>query len=114
MQDSRASSRRESRRPSRPRHVPRLDLLEDRLAPAILTVTSITDGSLANLAGDGKLQLREAIEVATHPGTAIEGITTNDIFNTIQFSPIIDGGTIYLSSSPINDASVPGPTSFRI
>src|SRR5262245_5973271 len=48
---------------------PRVELLEDRVAPAILTVTTTADeldgGTLADRAGpDGKLSLREAISVA--------------------------------------------------
>jgi hypothetical protein len=90
------------------------------MAPAILMVNSFADGSLASLAGDGKLELREAIQLATHPHTTIDGFTTSDTDNTIRFSPAIDGNTISLSTSinelvpPINQETVPGPTAFVI
>src|SRR5262249_10551484 len=114
---------RASRRKSRsPRHqcVPRAERLEDRMAPAILTVNSFADDSLTHLADVGKLELREAIELATHPHTTIDGFTTDDTDNTIQFSPGIDGKTISLSTSinelvpPLGEETVPGPTAFVI
>ena len=78
VQGSRACRRGKSRKP-RHRYVLRVEFLEDRLVPATLTVTSLTDGNLASLKGDGKLELREAIQLATHPGTTIDGFTTNDL-----------------------------------
>lgn len=67
----------------------RLETLEDRRVLATLVVTDLGDDSLANLAGDGQLSLREAIE-AVNTGAAVDGIPpvagafgTND---TILFS----------------------------
>jgi hypothetical protein len=77
-------------RRARHRFTPKLELLEDRLAPAILTVDSSLDGSLASLAGDGKLQLREAIELAANPGITIDDFTADIGFNTVRFSPRLD------------------------
>src|SRR5262245_34045540 len=47
------------RRPGRPQ--PRLEQLEDRLAPAVLTVTTLTDELDAPSSENGQLSLREAI-----------------------------------------------------
>ncbi len=47
--------------PLSPAHV---RALESRSLLAVITVTSLTDGTLASLAGDGKISLREAIEAA--------------------------------------------------
>jgi hypothetical protein len=86
--------------------------LEDRLAPAIVTVTGATDGPLASLAGNGTLELREAIQLTNNLGTTIDGITTDDYFsNTIQFDNSLDGQTISLSA--IGDGSA-GPAAFGI
>ena len=75
---------------------------------AVLTVNSLADGTLANLAGDGKLELREAIQLATHPGTTIDGISIEslDTDSTIRFASSIDGGTISLTTF-INELTVP-------
>src|SRR4051812_15296418 len=62
----------------RPRVRPTLDVLEDRLAPAVFTVTTTLDdfdsgGAAAAGAGpDGVLSLREAVSLAnqTNDGTA--------------------------------------------
>src|SRR5438445_10271347 len=51
-----SSSRRKSSRPRRPR--PRLEQLEDRMAPAVITVTTVQDDITPN---DGTVSLREAI-----------------------------------------------------
>src|SRR5262245_6019305 len=80
VQPSRRARGGKSRQPCRRRVLPCVELLEDRLAPATLTVTN-TDNS-----GDGSL--RQAI---------LDSINTtgND---RIQFDPAIDGQTISLFS----------------
>src|SRR5262245_54855653 len=52
-------SHQKPRRPGRPH--PRLEQLEDRLAPAVLTVTTLTDELDAPSSENGQLSLREAI-----------------------------------------------------
>src|SRR5947209_8491362 len=80
-----ASPRRQA---PRPRHLPlRLEQLEDRLMPAVITVTTVTDDLTPN---DGSVSLREAITAvnagndlgdpditAENPGT----FGTNDTIN---------------------------------
>src|SRR5262249_4106482 len=81
------------------RYVPRLELLEDRLAPATLMVTNTNDSGVGSL--------RQAIlDSVNHTGLG----TGND---TIQFSPTIDGQTINLTTA-INDATVAGASALRI
>jgi CSLREA domain-containing protein len=73
--------------------------LEDRLAPAVLMVSSLADS--------GAGTLRAAVQASVdHSG----GGTGND---TIRFSSAIDGGTITLSTFT-NDSTVPGPSAFLI
>jgi CSLREA domain-containing protein len=55
------------------RFQPRLECLEDRLAPAVITVTTAADDNAAN---DGSVSLREAIQAINAGGT-----TDNDILN---------------------------------
>jgi hypothetical protein len=112
-QVARAARRGDSRRASRPRFVPRLDVMEDRLAPAVLTVNSIADSTIAS---DGLVTLREAISASVNRTTTDLG-QTGDGTDTIQFSSAIDGQTIKLTSF-VNDLSagsvMPGPSAFRI
>ncbi len=69
----------------------RIEHLEDRRLLAVLTVQNNLDDTLANLAGDGELSLREAIEIANNPGTMIDGYVSNDVEDTIEFaSPFFD------------------------
>ena len=72
----------------------RLESLEDRRMLATMVVTDLGDGSLASLAGDGQLSLREAIE-AVNTGAPVDGIAplvgefgTSDtiLFQTALFS----------------------------
>ena len=51
------------RQAPRLRFVPRLDSMEDRLAPAILTVNSIADNTVAS---DGLVSLREAVAASVN------------------------------------------------
>lgn len=69
----------------------RVEQLEDRRLLAVLTVQNDLDDTLGNLAGDGELSLREAIEIANNPGTAIDGFVSNDVDDTIEFArPFFD------------------------
>src|SRR5262249_10278020 len=88
---ARASRRGKSRQPARRRYMPRLDTLEDRLAPATLMVTNLADSGLGSL--------RQAIANSL---ARVNGATGDD---TIQFSPTLDGGTIDLTTYR-NDVSV--------
>jgi YDG domain len=106
-QIARAPRRGKSRQASRLRFVPRLDVMEDRLAPAILTVNSLLDNTIAN---DGLITLREAI-AAANAGTNPNGGQTGVNEETIQFAAAIDGGTISLST--VGDGTS-GPSAFRI
>ncbi len=120
VQGSPASRRGKSRQPSRHRFVPGLEFLEDRLAPALLVVNSTDD----NTTDTDTLTLREAITLVNHGGnpsslgqssmpygwqSQISGSFGND---TIQFSSVIDGQTIDLTST--DPSSGFGPTAFSI
>jgi hypothetical protein len=115
---SRASRRGRSRQPSRRWRAPRLELLEVRLAPAILTVNSNAD----NTTDTSHLNLREAIWASegsygyTPTGAQLNQIsgtlgTHND---TIRFDQsTMNGQTISLTISRA-DNSVFGPSAFLI
>jgi hypothetical protein len=110
------ASRRRSRQPSRRWRAPRLEWLEDRLAPAVLTVNSNAD----NTTDTSHLNLREAILASegnyTPTGAQLSQIsgalgTRND---TIQFDKsTMNGQTITLTTSQTNN-SVFGPPVFLI
>lgn len=68
-QSSRATRRNKTPRPSSPRSVIKLEQLEDKLSPAILTVNSLLDNTTA---GDGLVTLREAINAANNAGTVTD------------------------------------------
>src|SRR5262249_22512564 len=92
-------ARRRSQRPSwRRRVLPVVELLEDRLAPATLTVNSLADNTTS---GDGLLTLREAI-FSCNQGTLSDSSASGQVSgtitsnNTIRFAASIDGGTIQL------------------
>src|SRR5262245_18831488 len=88
----------------RHRCVPRLELLEDRLAPATLLVTNTNDS--------GTGSLRDAITASvSHTKDGLGDIGTGN--DTIQFSSTIDGGTIKLTSSRA-DNSVLGQTAILV
>jgi len=112
-QVARAPRRGKSRQATRLRFVPRLDLMEERLAPAILAVNSLLDNSTAN---DSMVTLREAISASVNRTTTDLG-QTGDGTDTIQFSSAIDGGTIKLTNF-VNDlaagSTMPGPSALRI
>src|SRR5260370_39370535 len=81
--------------------VPRLEILENRWAPAVLTVNTLVDETTA----DNTLSLREAINVINSGSTAglssaeqaqVSGtLGQND---TIQFAASLAGGTITLTN----------------
>lgn len=81
----------------------RVEHLEDRRLLAVLTVQNDLDDTLANLAGDGELSLREAIEIANNPGTTIDGFVSNDVEDTIEFAqPFFDQPqTIFLQDGEL-------------
>src|SRR4051794_10608159 len=88
---SHARRRDMSRPPSRRRNVPRLESLEDRLAPATFLVTNLTD----DVAAGGGLSLREAIRAST-TRTSVDRSPVGTGNDVIRFDPILDGGTISL------------------
>jgi hypothetical protein len=102
-------------RSARPRFRPRLEVLEGRLAPAVLTVNTAADETAA----DNTLSLREAIGVVNSQSEAglssaeqaqISGtLGSND---TIQFAPSLNGQTITLNGAELlisKDLSIVGP-----
>jgi hypothetical protein len=113
MQNSRASRRGKSRQPLRHRCVPRLELLEDRLAPATLVVNSPADNTTS---GDHLLTLREAIR-SVNQGSLVDSSASGQVTgsfgtsNTIQFASSIDGQTIFLQSGVATNV---GPSAFQI
>lgn len=64
----------------------RCEALEARHLLTTLVVENQLDGALADLAGDGELSLREAIEIA-NTGATIDGYTSADVADTIVFDP---------------------------
>lgn len=103
--DPRATRRRQRRMR------PALVGLEDRLAPAVITVTSLTDGPLTSLAGDGQLSLREAIQAA-NTDASVDGSVAGNGADTILFDPALAGQTITLTQDDGNLAF--GPTALVI
>lgn len=85
----------------RPSFVPRLEVLEGRLTPAVLTVNTLADETAA----DNVLSLREAIAVVDSGSAA--GLSSAELAqisgtlgqnDTIQFAPSLAGGTITLTA----------------
>jgi Dockerin type I domain len=101
--------------PTRPRHRfrPRIQVLENRLAPALLTVNSLADNLTA---GNGLVTLREAIIAANTDATTDLGQTGSGA-DTIAFaSSLFTGGaqtlTLLLGELHItSDLTVTGPGS---
>ena len=60
------------------------EALEDHTLLSSITVTALTDGTLASLAGDGQISLREAIEAA-NTNTSVDGSTAVSGADTIVF-----------------------------
>src|SRR5438132_6204432 len=92
-------------RAARPRSlVPRLESLEGRLAPALLTVNTLADETVP----DGGLSLREAIGVVNTGSTA--GLSDAELgqisgtlgsSDTVQFDPSLAGGAILLTNGEL-------------
>ncbi|GDY06828.1 hypothetical protein LBMAG52_03140 [Planctomycetia bacterium] len=75
-----------------------LERLEDRIVPAIITVTSAADD------GSGGITLREAIEAA-NTGTTVDGAVGTSGADTIQFAPVLAGQTITLGGTQLSISS---------
>jgi len=60
------------------------------LSAATITVTDLNDDTLANLAGDGQISLREAIEAA-NSDTSIDGSTAGSGADVIVFATGLSG-----------------------
>ena len=113
VQNSRTSRRDRSRQQWTTRFTPRAELLEDRLAPAILIVNSSLDNAIS---GDHVLTLREAIR-SVNQGSLVDSSASGQVTgsfgasNTIQFDSSIDGQIISLKSA---DSANVGPSAFQI
>jgi Bacterial Ig-like domain (group 3) len=106
VQDSRASRRGKSRQPSRRWRAPRLEWLEDRLAPAILMVTNTNDSGTGSLRDAILANINHTTDGLNQTGTG------ND---TIQFDPSIDGKIINLSTAFVDaSGTMAGPSAFFI
>src|SRR5262245_48171322 len=84
-----------------------LELLEDRLAPAIITVTTLTDSTAVN----GLVSLREAIQAA-ETDAIVDGSTAGSGSDTIQFAAGL-AGTINISGSEASNFAL-GRAAFAI
>src|SRR4051794_17338952 len=63
-----------------------LESLEDRLAPAVITVTTLADSQVV----DGLVSLREAIQAA-ETNTSVDGSAVGTATDTIQFHSNLAG-----------------------
>ena len=73
-----------------------LEALEERRVLATITVTDNSDGSLASLAGDGEISLREAIHAA-NTNSSVDGSVAGEIgADTIVFAANLSGGTLIM------------------
>ena len=98
---------RASRRPGRRGGLSRrLEHLEDRTVPAIITVTSAADD------GSGGITLREAIQAA-NTDLSVDGSTAGSGTDTIQFAAVLVGGqTITLGGTQLlidSNLTINGP-----
>ncbi|MCU0705825.1 MAG: hypothetical protein MUF18_17800, partial [Fimbriiglobus sp.] len=91
--------------PSRRRPI-RLEQLENREVPAVITVNSLAD----NITVDGLVTLREAIQAA-ETDTSVDGSTAGSGADIIRFDPTLFGQTINLSL--VGDTTF-GPTALSI
>ena len=73
-----------------------LERLEERIVPAVITVTSAAD----NMTVDGQVTLREAIEAA-NTDTRVDGSTAGSGADTIQFAAGLSGQTILLDGEEL-------------
>jgi hypothetical protein len=86
-----------ARRQKRANHRKRLfaEPLEDRRLMATITVTSLTDGYLNDLAGDGETSLREAIQAANNNVSVDGSVAGSAGLDTIVFEAGLNG-TMYM------------------
>ena len=77
-----------------------LERLEDRIVPAIITVTSAAD----DLTVDGQVTLREAIQAA-NTNLRVDGSTAGSGADTIQFAAGLAGQTITLGGTQLQITS---------
>ena len=77
-----------------------LERLEDRIVPAIITVTSIADDMIVN----GQVTLREAIQAA-NTNSRVDGSTAGSGADTIQFAAGLAGQTITLGGTELQITS---------
>ncbi len=77
-----------------------LERLEDRIVPAIITVTSIADDLIVN----GQVTLREAIQAA-NTNSRVDGSTAGSGADTIQFAAGLAGQTITLGGTQLQITS---------
>src|SRR5262249_35702142 len=88
---------------------PRLEALEDRAVPAMITVTSLLD----NTTGDGQVTLREALQAA-ETDKSVDGSAAGSGADTIVFDPaLFAGGPQTLKLSVVGDTSV-GDSAFAV
>jgi hypothetical protein len=75
--------------------------LEDRRVMATITVTALTDGTLAQLAGDGQISLREAFEAA-NTNVSVDGSAAGHSSgrDLIEFQPGLNG-TVFLTAGAL-------------
>src|SRR5262245_21434787 len=98
------------RRPARGAGHLRVEGLEDRTGPAVLTVNSLADNTVA---GDGLVTLREAILAANNDGTTDLGHTGSGA-DTIGFAPsLFSGGAGTINLSVVGDTAF-GPSALAI
>lgn len=79
-----------------------MESLESRSLLATITVTSLADGTLASLAGDGKISLREAIHAA-NTNASVDGSPAGQAapaIDTIVFQPGLNG-TVSLNAGEL-------------
>jgi CSLREA domain-containing protein len=113
------SSRRAGRK-GRARFRPRLEVLEGRLAPAVLTVNTPQDETNPN---DGSVSLREAIQAINNGSAGSDTDITNEnpgpfgSNDTIQFAPGLNGQTITLTQGELDitrSVAINGPGAGRL
>lgn len=102
------------RRKTAMRRTVEIEALEPRCVLATIMVTSTADGPVGEQSG---VTLRDAIYASEHR-TSVNGSATGTGGDTIQFSPSLDGQTIYLSQyyTTTDDFGDPvaGPSAFVI
>ncbi len=91
------------------------ELLEQRMLPAVITVTSLAD----TVANDGQVTLREAIQAA-NTDSVVDGSTQGNGADTIQFAPSLTAGgpaTITLGGTQLaisSDLTISGSGADRL